>query len=73
MRCGDYFGTNVPLTSEWTTYSIDFSETRQRGIGLSVPSGFAKDAAYQLRAQVRGNAESPVSFDLWIDDIYFAP
>jgi hypothetical protein len=71
-RCGDYFGTNVVLSTEWEDYTVPFASMTQRGWGLPAP-GFDATTAYSLRMQVRGDAATPVSFDYWLDDVYLVP
>jgi hypothetical protein len=71
QRCGDHFGQDVVLSTEWKDYVVPFSQMRQRGWGLPVPEGLHASAVYSLRLQVAGDANSPVSFDFSIDDVYF--
>jgi hypothetical protein len=72
-RCGDYFGTEVTLTTEFQDFTIKFSDLKQRGYGLPIMTGFDKTRAYTLRMQVKGSAQAPATFDLWIDNVRLVP
>jgi hypothetical protein len=72
-RCGDYFGAEVTLTSEFQDFTIKFADMKQRGWGLPVPTGFERSKAYTLRMQVKGSAQAPATFDLWLDDVRLVP
>lgn len=67
-RCGDYFGQEVILTTEWTRYEVRFSAMTQRGFGLSIPEGFDPTTAYGFRAQT-----SAGDFEFWLDELVFLP
>jgi hypothetical protein len=72
-RCGDYFGAEVTVGAEFADFTIKFSDMKQRGWGLPVAAGFDKAKAYTLRLQVKGSAQAPANFDLWLDDIRLVP
>jgi hypothetical protein len=72
-RCGDYFGAEVTLGTEYQDFVIKFADLKQRGWGLPVATGFDKTKAYTLRMQVKGSAQAPATFDLWFDDIRLVP
>ena len=72
-RCGDYFGAEVTLGTEFQDFTIKFADMKQRGWGLPVAAGFEKTKAYTLRMQVKGSAQAPATFDLWFDDIRLVP
>lgn len=72
-RCGDYFGAEVTVGAEFADFTIKFSDMKQRGWGLPVAAGFDKTKAYTLRLQVKGSAQAPANFDLWLDDIRLVP
>lgn len=71
MRCGDYFGTNLMLTSDWQDYPMPFAQMKQRGFGLPIAAGIDKTHLYTLRIQVSGSAAAPATFDFSIDDVRF--
>jgi hypothetical protein len=68
-RCGDYFGKEFSLTSEWQDLQMPWSEMTQRGWGLPIAAGFGAAHAYTFRLQVKGTAAAPANFDLWLDDV----
>jgi hypothetical protein len=72
-RCGDYFGAEITVGAEYADFTIKFSDMKQRGWGLPVAAGFDKTKAYTLRLQVKGSAQAPANFDLWLDDIRLVP
>jgi hypothetical protein len=72
-RCGDYFGAEITVGAEFADFTIKFSDMKQRGWGLPVAAGFDKTKAYTLRLQVKGSAQAPANFDLWLDDIRLVP
>ena len=72
-RCGDYFGAEVTLSAEFQDFTIKFADLKQRGFGLPVATGLEKTKAFTLRMQVKGSAQAPASFDLWLDDVRFVP
>ena len=72
-RCGDYFGAEVSVTTEYQDLKLTFASMAQRGWGLPVATGFDPKTAYTLRIQVKGSAAAPANFDLWFDDIRFVP
>jgi len=71
MRCGDYFGTDVTLTTDWQDYQLPFAMMKQRGFGLPVATGIDKSKVYTIRAQIKGSAAAPGAYDIWIDDVRF--
>jgi hypothetical protein len=64
-RCGDYFGLDLSVTSEWQMFNIPFAMMAQNGWGQPVPAGIDKAKLYSLRVQAKGD------FDLWIDNVAF--
>jgi hypothetical protein len=72
-RCGDYFGAEVVLGPEYQDFTIKFADMKQRGWGLPVMSGFDAKNAYTVRMQVKGSAQAPAMFDLWVDDVRLVP
>jgi hypothetical protein len=70
-RCGDYFGSDVMVGTDWKDFVVPFATMTQRGIGLPIATGIDKSKIYTLRAQVKGSAAAPCVFDLWIDDVRF--
>ncbi len=70
-RCGDYFGKDIALTTEWQDFVIPFAAMAQRGWGLPIATGVEVTQVYTLRGQVKGDEAVPVSFDLWVDDVRF--
>ena len=71
MRCGDYFGSDVTLTTDWQDYQLPFAMMKQRGFGLPVATGIDKSKVYTIRAQIKGSAAAPGAYDIWIDDVRF--
>lgn len=72
-RCGDYFGKEFSLTTEWQDLQMPWTEMAQRGWGLPIAEGFNAANAYTFRLQVKGSAAAPANFDLWIDDVRLLP
>jgi hypothetical protein len=70
-RCGDYFGTDLMLTSAWQDYPMPFAQMKQRGFGLPIAAGIDKTRLYTLRIEVSGSAAAPATFDFSIDDVRF--
>lgn len=70
-RCGDYFGAQITLGTDWQDFVMPFKTMTQRGWGLAVTTGLAAKQVYTFRAVVAGDAAAPVSFELWLDDIRF--
>lgn len=65
--CGDHFGADIPLTSQWVQHEVRFSEMDQEGWGVP-----------QLNSHDRQNVTAiqfafpeDVRFDLWVDDVEF--
>ena len=71
MRCGDYFGSDITLTTDWQDYELPFAKMTQRGFGLPVATGIDKSMVYTIRAQIKGSAAAPGAYDIWIDDVRF--
>ena len=44
---------------------------KQRGFGLPVAAGLDKTKVYTIRAQIKGTAAAPGSYDIWIDNVRF--
>ena len=70
-RCGDYFGSDLTLTTAWAEYVLPFAAMKQRGFGLPVAAGLDKTKVYTVRAQIKGSAALPGSYDIWIDNVRF--
>lgn len=71
QRCGDYFGQEVALTTEWKDYVLLFTSMAQRGWGMPIATGAAVAKVYTVRVQVPGDKALPPSFDFIIDDLRF--
>jgi len=71
LRCGDYFGTDVTLGTDWQDFVLPFAAMKQRGFGMPVPSGLDDKQVYTVRAQIKGSAAAPGAYDIWIDDVRF--
>ena len=71
MRCGDYFGSDVTIGTDWQDYVSPFAMMKQRGFGLPVATGIDKSKVYTIRAQIKGSAAVPGAYDLWIDNVRF--
>ena len=84
--CYNHFGVSVPLTDEFRRYSVAFSELRQNSTwGFRTASGLPDlERVYHLGFEVSnhpcdvsmgamcaGGSNPPLSFDFWIDDLYF--
>ncbi|HVY29511.1 MAG TPA: hypothetical protein VHB79_23290 [Polyangiaceae bacterium] len=72
-RCGDYFGKEFSLTTDWQDLQMPWTEMTQRGWGLPIAAGFDAAHAYTFRLQVKGSAAAPANYDLWIDDVRLLP
>ena len=81
VDCYNAFGVEVRLTSTPTQYRIAFSDLRQGRWGYQVPSGVPDwQRVYSMAFQVSpcaapnmmcAGGSSQLSFDVWIDDLYF--
>jgi hypothetical protein len=71
MRCGDYFGSDIMIGTDWQDFSMPFAKMTQRGFGLPVATGIDKSKVYTIRAQIKGSAAAPGAYDIWIDDVRF--
>jgi hypothetical protein len=67
-KCNDHFGASVTLSSTWEQHTVSFSDLHQLGWGT--PAG-AFDPTRLYAVQFQTAAGQP--FDVWIDDIAFAP
>ena len=74
------FKKNVNVTTSWAPYTVLFNETLQDGgiMGYKPQAALAVDGVTAIQFQVNANwsatpAPGPVSFDLYLDDIYFLP
>jgi hypothetical protein len=70
-RCGDYFGSDIMVGTDWKDFVVPFATMAQRGFGLPIATGIDNSKIYTFRAQVKGSAAAPCVFDLWIDDVRF--
>lgn len=68
-RCGDYFGKEFSLTTDWQDLQMPWTEMTQRGWGLPIAAGFDAAHALTFRLQVKGTAAAPANYELWIDDV----
>lgn len=66
-KCGDHFGVDINLTTDWQTFTIPFPMMKQRGTGDPLPAAVSKEALYYLEFVV---SKFP-TFEVWIDDISF--
>ena len=82
--CFNGFGDSVQLTDEWRRYTLDFSQFVQRSswaitrraastgaVSTRWSSRWTCRAARTLRRRCARAAPLELSFDIWIDDIYF--
>jgi hypothetical protein len=82
--CYNGFGTAIALTDTFARYTIDFANLQQNPSWGYRPDPDVFDAqhVYQLVFQINaptcytnemcvGGSAPPVSFDFWIDDLYF--
>jgi hypothetical protein len=82
--CYNGFGTLIQLSDMFTQYTVDFSQLAQHaGWGYHPPSGADWSQMYSMNFQIdlpacSGSAYSmcaggtpTLSFDVWIDDLYF--
>jgi hypothetical protein len=83
-QCYNGFSVTIPLAAALTRYTVDFSSLQQDpawGYHPS-PNVFDLHHAYNLSFQINawpcqanqmcaGGSSPPVTFDLWVDDIYF--
>ncbi len=70
-RCGDYFGIDVQIGTEWKAYTLDFATATQGTWGLLVPTGLDRAHVFAFHAQFKGSALAPANFDLWLDNVRF--
>lgn len=63
--CGDNFGAEAPLTSEWQLVEVLLSSMKQQGFGM--PRLTSPDLKRVTGLQLA--FPKNVSFDLWVDDI----
>jgi hypothetical protein len=65
--CGDAFGAEVMLRTDWMPYIVSFASLAQTGFGYRPPNGF--DQANVLAVDF--NNKQGTAFDQWIDDLAF--
>jgi hypothetical protein len=65
-KCADHFGKGISLSTDWTQYTIKFSDVAQVGWGQAIPT-FNPAQIYSTQFQVAQGA----TFDVWIDDVQF--
>jgi hypothetical protein len=63
--CGDHFGADVPLTSQWVRVDVPLASLKQVGFGQ--PMLTTPDLTHAMGIDLL--FVSGVSFDLWIDDV----
>ena len=63
--CGDHFGADVPLTSQWAQIDVPLASLKQVGFGQ--PMLTTPDFTHAMGIDLL--FVSGVSFDLWIDDV----
>jgi len=66
--CWDDFGTDVELTESWTRYTVTWGQLQQQGWGESAEF----DPIELVGFNWQGGGQMS-TFDLWLDDIRFAP
>lgn len=67
QECGDYFGSDVSLSTSFQRYSFTWQELTQGTWGMPHPDSVDTSQVYGIRFQVAQNQD----FDFWIDDIAF--
>ena len=65
--CGDHFGSQVALTTDWQTVTVPFSSLSQLGYGRPLRSAFDPTQALGLYFDWQTNE----NFDFWLDDVSF--
>jgi hypothetical protein len=65
--CGDHFGADIPLTSQWVQHEVLFSEMDQAGWGVPQLSTHDRRNVTAIQFAFPEN----VRFDLWVDDVEF--
>jgi len=63
--CGDHFGADIPLTSQWAQIDVPLASLRQMGWGQ--PMLTTADLAHAMGIELLFVAG--MGFDLWIDDV----
>ena len=66
--CWDAFSRALPLTKDWTQYTIPFDSLHQTGYGVPQEEELYTKALYVIFFHV----EPGCAFDLWLDDIYLS-
>jgi len=82
--CYNGFGVPVQLTDAWRRYTLDFSQFEQRsGWGYHPPDGIDWSRVFTMSFEMDlpscsssgltmcAGGEPELSFDIWIDDLYF--
>jgi hypothetical protein len=72
-QCYSGFATTLSLTGEFKQYTIDFSTLAQEGWGFHpLPDALDLQSVYMISVHVNSSGvPSSLSFDVWIDDLYF--
>lgn len=65
--CGDNWGSDITLTTEFQLIQVPFSSLKQRGWGVPQEASFDQTKAYGVVFSWDAND----SFDVWIDDLSF--
>jgi hypothetical protein len=63
--CNDHFGADLDVGTDWTQFTILFTDLKQAGWSMVAVPSFDSHSIYGLQFQV-----SSMPFDVWVDDIY---
>lgn len=74
LKCNDYFGNWITLSSSWQLYSLPFSNMSPVGWGDVMSANFGYSWAIEFhyaRWPYLAATANPSTFDYWIDDLSF--
>lgn len=66
-KCGDDYGTDLAMTTDWVKYTVPFTDLSQEGWGTPSVPAFEQTQTIAIHFQLAKGAD----FDVWIDDISF--
>jgi hypothetical protein len=66
-NCNDHFAADLPVTTEWKTFTVLWTALRQEGTGDTFP---ALDAAHLFGIELFP-PKMDGAFELWLDDVSF--
>lgn len=70
-ECGLFYGTTLPLTADWTEFTIPWSMLGQLSTNTARPETGATPFAPDELMLIKFEAPAPERFEFWLDDVSF--